>query len=190
MPNWCSTKAVVYGPLKDVMTFKQFIEKALGDAPEKEAYEPNKWLGQLVIAASGDSKNCYCRGWIYDISEMETNKDGESHFIIISEDAWSPLLPAVLQHVIDNKFPDANLSMDYIAEESGMGIFVNTDTTGTFFPERYLIIDDYDYNYLTSEEEVYKYMSENKGISCSTLDEVKAWMKEQDDVWFCEFESE
>lgn len=191
MPNWCYTRAVVYGPTENVVAFKKFIDKALEDAPNKEADNPSHWLGQLVIAASGDKDNCYCRGWIQDISEIEGNPryEYESFFFIDSNDAWSPILPNVLSHVIASKFPDEELYIDYIAEEGGCGIYVNTDTEGTYFPERYLLVDDCDYYYFKNEQEVYRFLKNERNAECSTLEEVEKWAAEQECCGFYRFEA-
>jgi hypothetical protein len=58
------------------------------------------------------------------------------------ETAWSPL-----PEVWDKMAEKYNLSYVYVSEECGMSIYVNTDTLGRFFSDRY-ILDYFDINNL------------------------------------------
>ena len=75
-----------------------------------------------------------------------------------------------------------------LAEECGMGIYINTDKDHEFFSERYVLdIVDYDYLYFDTEEEALKSINEIvpklsgiKNIKFDSITEFDSWLEERD----------
>ena len=175
MPNWCSSAYCIHGPKKPVEDAKKFIEKALSDAANKEASNPESWLGQIVIACGMDYGKVSCRGWIQDITEIEDMRIGLeeiSYFYIYSEDAWGPM-PEVFLLLIEKKFPGQNLELCFTAEEPGCGVYCNTDTSGIFFQDRW-VVEDYEsfHEYFETDEEVIDFINREFELSCKTIADV------------------
>jgi hypothetical protein len=54
-----------------------------------------------------------------------------------TETAWTPHMD-VFKKILGERYGDA-IRMVYQSEEPGSGIYINTDSTGKYFPERYMI---------------------------------------------------
>lgn len=175
MPNWCSSAYCIHGPKKPVEDAKKFIEEALKTSPNKDASNPESWLGQIVIACGEDYEKISCRGWIQeitDIEEIEVGLDKISFFYIYSEDAWGPM-PEVFQLIMEKKFPGKGLDFCYEAEEPGCGIYCNTDTSGIFFQEKWLI-EDFEslHEYCETDEDVINIINHEFELSCKSIADV------------------
>ncbi|SNX54184.1 hypothetical protein [Thermoanaerobacterium sp. RBIITD] len=138
MPNWCNTEVVFIG---------ENVEKLYNDwqkANKKFKKEGDQgWLGRLFMyrnvtmpIQSNEKaeilgrlfKEPYCRSFINDIHM--TQKDT---LLMSTLDAWKPVIDAY------NKIADMyNLNFVVKAEEPGQEIYLNTDATGKYFPERYI----------------------------------------------------
>ena len=175
MPNWCSSSYCISGPKKAVEDAKKFIEDALKAAPNKDASSPESWLGQIVIACGLDPDKVSCRGWIEAIEGVEEIRVGLkdiSYFYLYSEDAWGPM-PEVFLLMIEKKFSGKGLELCYTAEEPGCGLYCNTDSSGMFFPEKW-IVEDYDsfHEYFESDEELIEFINNEFELSCKTIADV------------------
>lgn len=73
------------------------------------------------------------RGDIVDIDEHS--------YRIYQDDAWSPNI-GVWHAILRKHYAYSDISFVYKAEEPGCSVYINTDDTGMFFPERYVC----DYN--------------------------------------------
>lgn len=143
MPNWCLTSYVISGPKEDIRSLYGKM-KRLQD--RKESLLPNgfgkTWLGNLVHRLGKNYHTVDCRG---DWSELKM-KDGEIHFN--TETAWSRC--DEVEELIQTVYPD--LSIWFISEELGCGIFETNDATGDIFPERIIIDNEDEMEYYTPEE--------------------------------------
>lgn len=64
--------------------------------------------------------------------------DGDTYsFRVDTETAWSPHMDA-FRKMLREKYGYA-IRMVYQSEEPGTGVFINTDATGKYFPERFMI---------------------------------------------------
>ncbi len=64
--------------------------------------------------------------------------DGDTYsFRVDTETAWSPHMDA-FRKMLREKYGNA-IHMVYQSEEPGTGVFINTDTAGKYFPERFII---------------------------------------------------
>jgi hypothetical protein len=135
MPNWCFSSCAFYTNDEnkgELLRLYKNLEKIMEQPSEvPNGFEPG-WLGKVAIAHNLDWEKISCRG---EISELEEYSPNDKFFTLRTETAWAPteeLWEAVIAQY-------EGVSYVFIAEESGMGIYVNTDTEGTYFPDRYMM---------------------------------------------------
>ncbi len=148
MPNWCYNSVKVYGNKPHVEMVLEFMLKALRDAPNQDASDPTRWIGQFIVQAGGNWEEISCRGWVDEIDDEVLDLDvGEACFFLEFHSAWGPQMGAI-NCAIDaalRNIPEEDRDVDYVymAEESGNGVYINTDIEGRFFEDKYIIdIDD------------------------------------------------
>ena len=167
MPNWCCTSVVIYANEKEA--FPQLLElyEKLHRAIQPPGRIPNsfgeKWLGNIVDAFGyKPGSDILCRGEI--TIEPECPTEDKLFIRYDAEEAWAPDHVELWENVLSSQYPD--LMMTYCAEECGSGIYINTDKSGRFFPDRYRLdisefsIDDeivYDDPYFSSSVSLFKY---------------------------------
>jgi len=102
----------------------------------KNDFEPG-WLGKVAIGHGFDWQQISCRGYIGHLGEIEQdgNFSNRSYFTLEVETAWAPT-DALWEAIVEQY---DGVSYVYLAEEAGNQIFTNTDATGLYFPERYLL---------------------------------------------------
>lgn len=149
MPNWCNTNYKFIGNADEIADLYKKL-KELEDMPEalvKNGFG-KLFLGCVINHFGGDWNNIYCRGEI-DYMEM----CGDSMLQLSTMTAWGDL-PEVWDFVCKN-YP--SITYYYLAEEGGMCYYVNSDTTGEYFPEMF-IIDDCggETEYVDSEEDLFE----------------------------------
>lgn len=139
MPNWCCTTVCFYGDNEALNKLEEKIKEA--EALEKDEWIQNnvgfsksQWMGNIVLVCGGITcgmtlKNgkvlpyqgkkteIHCRGTM--IGELVRNEDS---IYIDFEEAGSPK-EEVYQLIADK----CGLSYDYIAEEYGFDLFINTN---------------------------------------------------------------
>ena len=135
MPNWCFSKYAFFttNENKDELLRLHTNLSAIMETPSEieNGSEPG-WLGKVAIKHGLDWEKISCRG---SIEHLEDYEPGSSFFTLDCDTAWTPM-DELWEAVIAQY---EGLSYVYIAEEPGMGIFVNTDTEGIYFPEKYLM---------------------------------------------------
>lgn len=120
MPNWCNTEVIFEG--ENAFKLYKDWEKA------EEASTINKfWLGNLFNYKK-ITRIPIRRIYINDIEYNEKTKTT----IIRTEEEWEPAIE------VYKKIAEIyNLKFYLLAEEPGGEIFVNTDTEGKYFTEKY-----------------------------------------------------
>jgi len=135
MPNWCSTKYVVFTDNDDKTVLQRFYNNltAVLNTPSdtKNSFDSG-CLSYVAIKHGLNGEDIPCRGTIEYLGEYES---GESFLSFETETAWGPC--DELWDTIIGQYE--GVSHVYISEEPGMGYFVNTDTDGRFLPEKYLL---------------------------------------------------
>lgn len=136
MANWCSTTIEFFGSGYDAnIQLKELYEIILEmEKTGRVQGADNLWLGNFVDMFGGDCKEADCRGFITYIEEYENYDEDLCHFRIEQEDAWYPKV-GVWREILSNNFPD--IEMVYVAEECGCEIYINSDTDGLFFTQKY-----------------------------------------------------
>lgn len=145
----------VYGSPAEVKDFKSKCELAV-----KEAKRFNHWdLYQIYEVfgykeedtLKGDNTYGYNRGNIEDISDIEKLSDTEDVVTIYYESAWDTMIEG-FDYLLRHHYK--TLKSETIAEECGNEVYINTDRTGRFFNERYVLyIEDWDNFYFDNGEE-------------------------------------
>ena len=152
MPNWCSTTYAFFGDPDAVRDFHKKIELYTSklrwdDSPREPLTFRWNWLGNIVTGFGLDPDKVYCRGEISAVTPYD------DHILVATETAWSPMND-VWDEIIAKHYKGNRLQYVYIAEEPGCDIFINTDDSGIFFSEKYLLDDgDGVYEYFSADEE-------------------------------------
>lgn len=131
MPNWCSNSVAF---IAEDDTCLSELEKLRNKLIETGKKKDGAYLCTVLAEHGMNADNFSCRGEICEIREIETTLVGKLPcFIIVTETAWSPtseMWDAVLEKY-------KGIFNVYTAEESGMGIYINTDDQGYCFTDMY-----------------------------------------------------
>ena len=155
MPNWCDTTFAFIGSEADLDDFEARINEYTAQNFAENGFGTS-WLGNVVHGFGHDETATYCRGWIEDIQRMSP-----THLQICTQTAWSELTEMWDTICHDNY--DDRISYVYRAEEPGNGYFANTDSSGEYFPEKYLV-DAYLEDYEGLDAEWYEYYETLEGM--------------------------
>lgn len=109
------------------------------------------------------------RGDVVDIDK--------SSYRVYQDDAWWPHVS--LWTVICHKIYDDKISFVYKAEESGCDVYINTDDSGLFFPEKimcdYAVNGESDVMYFCEEKEFLDWFNNKFGYNAKTVAAAKAF---------------
>lgn len=157
MPNWCNTTYKFVGEANEIADLHKKL-KELEDMPEPivENGFGKLFLGCVVNHFGGDWNKIYCRG---EIDYMELC--GENMLQLSTTTAWGDM-PKVWDFVCQ-KYP--SITYYYLAEEGGMCYYKNSDLTGEYFPEKYLIDDSVNgQEYANDNEELFEEMAKRLDV--------------------------
>lgn len=153
MPNWCNTTYKIMGEATEIADLYKKL-KELEEMPEPLV---ENGFGKLILGCvikhfGGDWEQIYCRGEIDSLEQC-----GDNMLQIGTMTAWGDM-PKVWDFVLQS-YP--SMTYVYITEEPGMQYYVNSDTTGEYFPEKY-IIDDFanGSEYANDDEDLFEQMAE------------------------------
>lgn len=149
MANWCSNFIAIY-KTEDSQKAEQELKelyikiKSLG-TPSTVYSDPHykdyqDWYGMLGIIGGGNLDDIDCRGNIEDVAWNSSTIHCwvENWIKIYTTTAWDPQMEII--DLMLEKYP--HLDYKYESEECGNEIYINTDTEGKYFNERYVV--DYD----------------------------------------------
>lgn len=151
MANWCDTDYAFEGNITEVLALHKKLSSTLNTKPKVDTDFGSGWLGNVAINHGLDWKTVPCRGHIYYIDDPIIC-DSHASFILSTETAWKPLT-YIWDRIISDHYP--SISYVYKAEEPGQLLYINTDTEGVYFPERYVIDMDIPKDVLGVD--IYKY---------------------------------
>jgi hypothetical protein len=132
MPNWCNDSVIFIqedGKNDRILALKEALE---GVGPVTSADEG--WIGNTLLRAGifkthEEVEAIYARAFVDYIDVREDNT-----LLIQVNSAWSPC--TVAYNLLAEHF---DLEYVLFAEECGCGVYVNTDISGEYFPERYYL---------------------------------------------------
>lgn len=190
MPNWCSNEVIFHGNPKKINVMYEIMKISLGSFKDlvNQEYDrrndkrpDDSWIGYMAFlfgAAVGgkifrngeiqdESKDqIISRGFL--VTDPELSEDGEEIRISV-ESAWSPL--SDLWYFLANR---CGVDVDFTAEEPGCEIYINTDTSGNYFTDRYHIYsEEYGDTYYESEEEFLKDFNKETGKNAESFTEAE-----------------
>lgn len=168
MPNWSHTSYVMVGnseQLNDLYNKMSELEQ-MKEPLVANRFGPN-WLGCLVKFLGGDPKKVYCRGHWFDLCF-----EGDS-LTFNCEHAWSR--PMEVEDLIQIVYPDIDIY--FLEEELGMGIFRTNDSDNAYFNDTVIVdFEDEGMEYY-NDAEALDALSEIKGESLSSWEEVEDFVK-------------
>ncbi len=139
MANWCSNFFAIYpkddsdlGKAQLKRLFAQLRKVTQIDYPE--GTKEHGWYGLLSVMRGKEESEIVARGSIGNIQW------DEDHIHMGTQTAWEPQ-DDIVREMLDCK-ECSELDFVFIAEEGGNEIYINTDTSGRFFVDRYVL--DYD----------------------------------------------
>lgn len=152
MPNWCNTAYKIIGNKEEIADlYKKLQELEAMQTPLVENGFGNLWLGCLVSLFGGDPDQIYCRG---EIDYMELF--GDEMIQLSTTTAWGDM-PEVWDLVCEKY---TSLSYYFLSEEPGVCYYINSDDTGEYFPELYIIDGmEVETEYANSDEELFESMA-------------------------------
>ena len=139
MSNWCDVEYAFIGEKEEVKSFRNKLEKYTSDKFEGLKNDFGScWEGNIAFGFGLDYAKIACRGEIEYISEVSPIDDNDFFvFYVSASDAWQPNYELFEQILL--KFYSGTIGYEMIAEEVGCELYINTDTSGKFFPTRYRI---------------------------------------------------
>ena len=98
---------------------------------------------------------------------MDMRDNNGTALMVETITAWNPateLFDTIIdKHYLDNRY-NRLIDFVYTAEEPGFNIYINTDTEGRFFSDRFYVDscvnDVYESNYLENEQDVIDWLKE------------------------------
>lgn len=155
MPNWASVTYKCVGSPKEVGQ----LHSALKEIEQcKTTLIKNGfgkwWLGNLVVKLGGDWEKYRCRGEITDF-----DLDADDCLTIWMETAWCE--QEGVREIIEQTF--RSITVFYIEEEPGCGVYCTNDRSRAFFTDRYFLDSSEDTDYFSSIESAAERVAEIVG---------------------------
>ena len=171
MANWASTNYVIEGSKETLQKIEEAIVKAINTKDNKyEEYKVCDILGvpyELGVTSLG--------GLIEE--EPWYDDSGSLHFY--AEERWGL---QDFNDLLEKKFPD--IKIYWIVEEPGCEVYATNDKDGKYFPDRFYadtcINGIYQSEYFTTEEEMYKWLSENTNGKIKSLEDAENFNESPD----------
>lgn len=147
MPNWCSNRFVIFGDkdevLKCYLNWRSYLSEKPPFKPIENSWN-NNWIGNLFRGEGWSeveviSGTIACRGGVDYLELQGDDEDGEDMRICLdTETAWGPNYDDMIK-LIGRNYNSLDLVMQ--SEEPGCEVYINTDTDGKYFTEKYMIED-------------------------------------------------
>lgn len=144
MPNWCMDSVTFYagekGNLENVKQLQRDFETALRTIEQGDTW----WIGRLLVfkgvpyEGTSEQPSIRCRSFVDHYDALEEVEENES-FTINTSSAWHPMTEMY-------DWIAETYQVEYVlhAEEPGVKLYVNTDTEGVYYTDRYYIDCDLD----------------------------------------------
>lgn len=190
MANICSNVMAVYGPREDLDKFLKCVKDAvteMGKPGNGRGFEKEFFL--RCGYAEDELKKLYGFGpmdlW-GDPQFFNARRGRPAHVKLWFGTCWSPVYES-WDALLKRSFP--TLKEVTLAEESGCDVYVNTDSEGLFFDERFYVCGEYDgKSFLDRDEHIFPdeksalaAINDWTGMRFESLDEVRKWFDENPD---------
>lgn len=187
MPNWCTTTYAFTGEPDALKRFRIDLQNYTSKNYHENGFG-KKWLGNVLAGYNlypSEGQDCFSyRGSIAEI-------DWRNGALYVTTDtAWNPtteMWDAILDKHFQDEYGDRLIDYVFISEEPGVGLYINTDTNRTFFPERFLLEvgdipehRDYELYYLESEQGVIDLINEIFAVRIETWGELKEFLENRE----------
>lgn len=136
MPNWCSTEYAIYSDNEiELIRIFMLLKKATEEAEEHDSRGILGVLrcpGEIIDAVDGRTSVKY-----FSLFDPDHECGKIPAILIETESAWAPcndFIEALIRQAVSDDGGDVEYC--YVSEEEGVGLFVNTDTSGKFFDTR------------------------------------------------------
>lgn len=141
MANWCLTAYAFYGPKKEIKRLHSRLNDVCKNDYSRTKYSsPNDfgpcWLGNVLAKHHILFSKTACRGSLYYVSDVAYDSEHDFWTLIVeTSTAWRPM-PDMWDMILKKSYP--SVKYVYEAEEPSNLLFLNTDTEGLFFPDKYI----------------------------------------------------
>lgn len=192
MANMCSNAMAIYGNREQLEKLHSIIFEAFASKDETTATADLIFLMAGYTKEELDALNMPASYSIEADEKITTGKYGITYFHVWYESAWSP---AIVQWsmMLSRFFPA--LKQATICEECGNEIYVNTDESGYFYPDRYYmdgqinnvyIRDELPDSGIVTDEQALAFINmccEKAGVKhdFKTIDEAMDYISEKDE---------
>ena len=183
MANICSTSIVIVDTLENLEKINKAIENH-----EVQENTDKGWGGNILRALGAEVNEHVCYGFIEYSGEIKPAKDieGLHELHLECEDRW---MRGEFVECLQELFPEAEIY--WISEEPGCQYCRTNDIDGKYFPDRWVVITDEDWEYFETEDDMLDYLKENFGIE--SLDDIETYNENNEDgntvtVYECEEE--
>ena len=178
MPNWCYQDTTIYGSKEEVMDFKLKLEKAKENAKKSRHWGTCELFRLFGYESPCDDKELnglYIRGSIENIEDIGQVKEGY-YLSFLLEVAWSPMIDGI--DFLLSKFYKT-LKEVTLAEESGCGLYTNTDKEGIFYTTRYHFYSEvFGDRFFDTEEALLKFFNEEFNENAKSFEERERLIEE------------
>ena len=134
MANYCSNSIVFYS--RDRAKLSVFLRKMSAAYNARGSHFYNLMVlhgyGNREISSVIDKRDFFT-----SCDTKLSVKDDTCSFSMDTETAWAPHME-VFRKVLQERYGN-RIRLVYMAEECGCGIYVNSDTEGKYFPQRYMV---------------------------------------------------
>lgn len=176
MANYCSNCIAFYG---NDFNKLEHLRKMMDDTFNQEDYYS---IRNFVLKYGYTQEEAYSftdgRDTFNEI-DGEVSKDEQGYYFTIqTESAWGPNIE-VFQKVIVDHYED-EISFVHCSEEPGFAVYINTDTTGRFYEDKYhldyCVNNKYVMEYFISFKDVINALTEDfpelEFSICDSVDEI------------------
>ncbi len=153
MANICDNVICIYGDEPELERLAKLYDQAVSEMKDGKKWRDYYNQYDIMFMLAGMPEE-YVKGMTqcYFLDEPETKMKGETLFLqFVFSTKWHPAITE-WDCFLKRCFP--RLKFVYLAEETGNEIFINTDTDGIFFDERYYIDGAYRNSYIGEDDAI------------------------------------
>ena len=141
------------------------------------------WLGRILNAHGLEADRCSCNGCIAPIHRHNKPcviKHDDSEYVLAIKTNDEYTTETEVWDLILMFYPHTHYV--YACENWGEQIYINTDTTGKYFPEKYMVevygteLEEVAIQYCKTEQEVLKFATSIYNVEFDSIEDIKKYM--------------